>query len=58
MALTKWCEGGETMQKARGEEREPGCRAFATACYGAVASGVDQKPVKREVESLLLSFRL
>ena len=58
MALTKWCEGGETMQKARGEEREPGCGAFATACYRAVASGVDQKPVKWEVESLLLSFSL
>lgn len=37
MALTKWCEGGETEQKAQGER--VGCTGLAVALYGGVSSG-------------------
>lgn len=53
MALTQWCEGGETMQKAQGGQAR--LRGFAMAHDRGVATGVDRKPVKREAEPPLWS---
>lgn len=46
MALTKWCEGGATTEKAQGDR--PGYRGFAAALrLQRVASGLGERPVKQ-----------